>query len=305
MIYNDTRDALFNELYQIAVDDPKVIVLSADTGARKFKDFQENIPKQFYNVGISEANMMSVAAGLALNGRHVFVFGISNFVTLRCFEQVKLDICSMNLPVTILGMGTGYSYSSDGTTHHIIDDISIMRALSGITIWNPSDYAMSAKLVHMAYELNSPSYIRFDKGPFRHLYDSFSKGFEDGMIELTPGMDATIISTGIMVSKALEISLELSKKKLDVGVIDLYRLKPVNKELLRKLVSKRVITLEEHSVIGGLGSIVAEALSDVKVYGIPDIYHFEAGSREYLQKLDGVDNETIINGILGGISDEG
>jgi transketolase len=297
MIYNDTRDALFNELYQIAADDPKVIVLSADTGARKFKDFQENIPKQFYNVGISEANMMSVAAGLALSGRHVFVFGISNFVTLRCFEQVKLDICSMNLPVTILGMGTGYSYSSDGTTHHIIDDISIMRALSGMTIWNPSDYAMSAKLVHMAYELNSPSYIRFDKGPFRHLYDSFSKGFEDGMVELTPGMDATIVSTGIMVSKALEISLELSKKGLDVGVIDLYRLKPVNKELLRKLVSKKVITLEEHSVIGGLGSIVAEALSDVKIYGIPDVYHFEAGSREYLRKLDGIDNESIINDI--------
>jgi transketolase len=200
--------------------------------------------------------------------------------------------------VTILGMGTGYSYSSDGTTHHIIDDISIMRALSGMTIWNPSDYAMSAKLVHMAYELNSPSYIRFDKGPFRHLYDEFHKGFEDGMTELTPGLDATIVSTGIMVSKALEISLELSKKGLDVGVIDLYRLKPVNKELLRKLVSKRVITLEEHSVIGGLGSIVAEALSDVKIYGIPDVYHFEAGSREYLQKLDGIDNESIINGIL-------
>jgi transketolase len=250
-------------------------------------------------VGISEANMMSVAAGLVLGGRHVFVFGISNFVTLRCFEQVKLDICSMKLPVTILGMGTGYSYSSDGTTHHVVDDVSIMRALSGITIWNPSDYAMSAKLVHMAYKLNSPSYIRFDKGPFRHIYDSYSGAFDDGIMELMPGQDVTIIATGIMVSKAIEISSILNKQGIGVGVIDVYRLKPVNKKLLLKLIfgSKRVITLEEHSVIGGLGSIVAETMSLAKAYGIPDVYHFEAGSREYLQKLDGINTEAIIHAI--------
>lgn len=302
MIYTDTRDAVFNELYAIAMNDDKVIVLTADTGARKFNDFKLNIPKQFYNVGISEANMMSVAGGLALGGKHVFVFGISNFVTLRCYEQIKLDICAMRLPVTILGMGTGYSYSSDGATHHITEDVSIMRALPNMTIWSPSDYTMSAELIRRAYELNAPSYLRFDKGPFVNYHNADDVEFRYGMRILRHGDDVMIIANGIMVQEAIKISDEFKGIGINVGVVDIYCLKPILHTLLTHITNtaKCILTLEEHSIIGGLGSAVSEILIDkpVSIMGIPDIMHFEAGSREFMRSLDGIDNHSISKSIM-------
>ncbi|MCX6262330.1 MAG: 1-deoxy-D-xylulose-5-phosphate synthase [Bacteroidia bacterium] len=300
-IYNDTRDAAFEELYDIALNDLRVIVLSADTGALMFKEFKKNIPDQFFNVGISEQNAISVAAGLALNGRHVFVFGISNFVTLRCFEQIRVDICCMGLPVTLLGMGTGYTYSSDGPTHHITEDIAAIRALPGMTIWSPSDYAMTAAVVHLAHKLKTPSYIRFDKGPFQHLYDDSDHDFKDGLAELQTGEDLTIVATGFMVGQALHIAEQLNAKGIKTGVVDFYRLKPVNSSKLVSIFrrTKRVVTLEEHMMAGGSGSIILEKMAEndimlpVKVFGIPDTYRFEAGSRDMLQKLDGLDVDRL------------
>ncbi len=304
-IYNDTRDAAFEELYEIALSDPRVVVLSADTGALMFKEFKRNIPEQFFNVGVAEQNAISVAAGLALTGRHVFVFGISNFVTLRCYDQIRIDICCMELPVTILGMGTGYTYSSDGPTHHMIEDVSVMRALPGMTIWCPSDYMMTAKVVHMAHKTHGPSYIRFDKGPFTHIYDNSNHNFSDGLAVLKSGKDLTIVATGIMVSQALKLVDEFKKQGIEAGVVDLYRLKPVSKKLINALkASERIVTLEEHTVLGGLGSIVLETLADneilipVKVFGIPDKYRYEAGSREMLQSLDGLDVPSISKTVL-------
>lgn len=306
-VYNDARDATFDELYQIALRDPKVVVLTADTGALMFKEFKRNIPKQFFNVGVAEQNAISAATGLALTGRHVFVFGITTFVTLRCYEQIKIDICYMELPVTILGMGTGYTYSSDGPTHHMTEDISIMRALPGITIWSPSDYAMTAQAVHLAYQTLGPSYIRIDKGPFTHIYENRNHNFDDGLAVLKPGEDLTIVATGIMVSEALKVADGLEEHGIQAGVVDLYRLKPVNKKLLIGAIklSKRIVTLEEHTVLGGLGSIVHEILADngilipVKVFGIPDTYRCEMGSREMLRSLDGLDVPTISKTVLG------
>jgi transketolase len=300
-IYNDTRDAAFEELYDIAFNDPRVIVLSADTGALMFKEFKKNIPDQFFNVGISEQNAISVAAGLALNGRHVFVFGISNFITLRCFEQIRVDLCCMGLPVTLLGMGTGYTYSSDGPTHHITEDVAAIRALPGMTIWSPSDYAMTAAVVHLAHKLKTPSYIRFDKGPFQHIYDDSSHDFNDGLAELQVGEDLTIVATGFMVGQALHIAKQLNAKGIKTGVVDFYRLKPVNTGKLVSILrrTKRVVTLEEHMIAGGSGSIVLEKMAEndivlpVKVFGIQDTYRFEAGSRDTLQKLDGLDVDRL------------
>lgn len=305
-VYDDTRDATFCELYKIAIADPNVIVLSADTGAMMFKEFAKNIPDQFYNVGIAEQNAISVAAGLALAGKHVFVFGISNFVTLRCFEQIKVDLCCMQLPVTILGMGTGYSYSSDGPTHHMIEDMSIMRSLPGMTIWCPSDCTMTAELVHLAYHTDTPSYIRTDKGPLTHIYDNVEHNFEDGFAVLKEGKDLTIVATGIMTSRALSIVDELEKQQIDAGLVDLYRIKPVNTVKLIEILksSTRIVTLEENTVIGGIGSIVREILADneifvpVKVFGIPDKYTMEVGSRDMLCSLDGIDVSTVSGTVL-------
>ncbi|MFC1558613.1 transketolase family protein [candidate division KSB1 bacterium] len=305
-IYNDSRDATFEELYEIAVRDKNVILLSCDTGAYKFGDFKKNIPDQFHNVGVSEQNAISAAAGLALTGKKVFVFGITNFVTLRCYEQIKIDICCMELPVTILGTGTGYTYSSDGPTHHITEDIPVMRALPGITIWSPSDYTMTAASVHLAYNTPGPCYIRSDKGPFTPIYDNKNIDFSEGIANLKKGKDIIIIATGVMVNQAFKAAEELKEKGIDAGIVDLYRLKPVNKKMLLNILkdSKKVITLEENTIYGGLGSIVSEIAAEngldvrVKIMGIDYNSKYEIGSREMMRSLDELDVEGIIRNIL-------
>ncbi len=304
--YTDTRDATFAELYEIALQDPNVILLTADTGAFKFKDFEKNLPHQFYNIGIAEQNSISVAAGLALAGKKVFVFGISTFVTLRCYEQIKIDICCMDLPVTILGMGTGYGYSFDGPTHHITQDISIMRALPGLTFWSPSDCTLTGASLHLAYAAGGPNFIRIDKGPLKAIYDPQHYDFSDGLSVLKTGKDLTIAATGPMVTQAFAVIEELAKRGLDVGLIDVYRLKPLNAALLVKSLNavKSLVTMEEHTLSGGFGSLILEALADqgrcipTKRIGIPDTYRLEVGSREYVRSLDDLHVAGIVEDIL-------
>lgn len=305
-VYTDTRDATFAELYDIALHDPQVILLTADTGAFKFKDFQQNIPKQFYNVGISEQNAISVAAGLALTGKKVFVFGISPFVTLRCYEQIKLDICSMELPVTILGMGTGYGYSYDGPTHHVTQDISIMRALPGITIWGPSDPTMTGAIVHLAYQRKKPCFIRIDKGPLKALYNQRNNDFSMGLT-VFQHEKVMIAATGPMVTQAYIVAERLSELGIHVGIMDIYCLKPFPVELFLNVARSctQMVTLEEHALPGGFGSLVAETLCDAGVFcplkriGIADHCRVETGSREYIRSLDGLNAETITAAIAG------
>ncbi len=299
--YADMRDAIFEEIYGLAQKDKKIIILSADNGAAIFKKFQENIPAQFYNVGIAEQNAMSVAAGLALTGRRVFVVGIANFVTLRCFEQIRNDIAMMNLPVTILASGTGYFYGEDGPTHHMTDNLTIMRTLPNFTFWCPSSFQMAASLIHEAYKEKGPNCIWFDRGPFYPLGEHYDEDFSKGVNVIKSGHDAIIVSFGIMVGEAFKISAALKKFDIDVGVIDLYRLKPLNKSLLLEAFkkTKRIVTLEEHTVSGGLGAVVCEFLSEsdlllpVKMFGIQGIFRHEVGSRDFLRRLDGLDVQSV------------
>jgi len=303
--YIDTRDAIFEELYDIALKDKKVIVLSVDTAAMTFKKFKENIPSQFYNVGVAEQNAMSVAAGLAFTGYHVFIYGLANFVTLRCFEQIKIDIASMKLAVTILATGTGYFYAEDGLTHYMTDNLALLRILPGFTIWSPSSCSMAACLIHRAYEMNSPSCIWFDKGPFSALCEQSGKNFSDGANLIKSGKDALIISTGVMVGEALKVVEELEKSGIDAGALDLYCLKPLNKEFFLRLFKdvKNIITLEEHTVCGGLGSIICEFLAEndllipIKIFGIPDTFRCEVGNREELRSLDGINVSRVVENI--------
>jgi transketolase len=305
--YSDARDAIFEELYEIAKNDRNVILLTADTGAMAFRSFQENIPDQFYNVGIAEQNMISVAAGLAKEGKKVFVYGISNFVTLRCLEQIRVDICAMNLPITIIGSGTGYTYSSDGVTHHMTDDLSMMRALPNLTILSPSDLISCVYFLHYAYKNDGPVYLRFDRGVAEEIYT------DDGEIpvlcnlRMWEGAYSAIISTGVMVKEALKISDFLHKEGSNVDVIDVSQLKPFDAETFFEmaLTYERIFSLEEHTLVGGLGSLLAEALIDshqrripvLYRFGIPDVFSSEVGSREYLRKSVGIGTDQIIDKI--------
>jgi transketolase len=283
--------------------DKNVILLTCDTGAMLFKDIQNECPEQFYNVGIAEQNAISVASGLALSGKKVFVFGISNFVILRCYEQIKCDICTMNLPVTILAMGAGYGYSSDGPTHHMIEDFSIARTLPNITLWNISDNKLASHAIEQAYSSNKPNIIRFDKGPYAEIYNnntSYPHNNDGGFCYVKHGRDTLIISTGIMTTQALQISEELEKENIKIGVIDLYRFQ-IDDSIVVGVMSmyKNIITLEENCKVGGISELISKiiVINKIKVnfesLGLNNVCRIEVGDREFMRSLDGLDKENI------------
>ena len=305
----DVRDAFFDALYDIMAKDKRVIVLTVDQGAFSLERIKNEFPKQYYNVGIAEQNLICVAAGLAMGGQIPFVYGISTFMTMRCYEQIRNNLCCMNLPVTIIGSGPGYTYGSDGPTHHSIQDIAIMRALPSMAIYSPVDATSTSACARMAYEMSGPKYIRLEKGILPVFYQpghDFSRGFEI----LRFGQDILIISTGIMVNRAIEVAEVLSLQGFKVGVVDIYRLKPVNDALLLEVLSfaKRIITLEEHSVIGGIGSVISDLVTDnglsrpFKKIALPDCYCYEYGNRERLPAYHRLDVKTVTTSILSWVS---
>jgi len=300
------RDAFIDELYKIAEQDRQVVLLSDDLGAPSLDKFRRDLGSQYINIGIAEQNMVSIAAGLALGGKLVFMYGIASFLSLRCYEQIKLDLCCMGLPVTALGVGAGYAYSTAGPTHHAIEDIAIMRALPGMTILNPSDSVMAAAFAEMTYRNPGPKYVRFDREKLPVLYHAQNNDFSDGLTNLETGHDLAIIATGIMVHQAFEVAEKLAKHSIDAGIIDFYRLKPVNEDLLLKIIdqSKQIVTLEESLICGGIGSIVAEILADngrivpLKRIGTQDQCCFEYGGREAIHAFWGLGVDDVTNTIL-------
>lgn len=302
----DIRDAFFDEIYTIASRDPNVIFLTADMSALSLNTFKKNLSSQYINVGVAEQNLVSIAAGLALGGKKVFIYSIAPFVTQRCYEQIKIDLSCMRLPVTIIGSGPGITYSSDGPTHHAIQDIAIMRALPEMTILNPSDLATAVAAARISYKNDGPVYVRIDKGKLPLLYDN-EEDFSDGLASLKKGRDLMIIATGIMVHQAFKVTDELAKHSIDAGIIDLYRIKPINKELLLSIIKKsnRIVTLEEHSIIGGIGSAISEILVDnrktlpMKRIAIADKNCVGYGDREWMHSFYGLDVNSITKTILG------
>lgn len=302
----DIRDAFFDELYIIAKNDPNVMFLTADMSAFSLIRFKRDLRSQYINVGVAEQNMVSIAAGLALGKKKVFIYTIIPFVTMRCYEQIKIDLCCMNLPVTIIGVGPGLTYGSDGPTHHGTQDIAIMRTLPEITILNPSDSVITKASARIAYKNSCPTYVRIDKGKLPLIYDEIGSDFSEGMSELKHGNDLVIISTGTMVHKALMVANELNNHSVSTGVVDLYRIKPLNVEKLLNIIGnyRRIITLEENSIVGGIGSIISEILNDRQKYtplkriAIPEQHCFEAGDREDLHEIYGLDINSIVRNIL-------
>jgi transketolase len=303
----DIRDAFFDEVYAIAAKDHDVMFLTADMGAFSLNRFKDDLRSQYINVGVAEQNLVSIAAGLALGGKKVFIYTIAPFITQRSYEQIKIDLCGMRLPVTIIGSGPGITYGSDGPTHHAIQDVAVMRALPEMTILNPSDPIMAAAAARIGYKTAGPIYVRIDKGKLPALYDT-NQEFSDGLSLLKDGPDLMIIATGIMVQQAFKVADELAKHSIDTGIVDLYRIKPINEELLLDLIrqAKRIVTLEEHSIIGGIGSVISEILIDkgkalpMKRIAITDknCVGVGYGDREWMHSFYGLDVNSITKRIL-------
>lgn len=293
--YEDSRDAVFTELYYLMQEDEDIVVLSGDTGVFMFHTYKEKFPDRFYNVGVAEQNMMAVAAGLALAGKKPVVFGISNFVTLRCFEQIKLDICAMNLKVLIIGSGTGFGYSYDGVTHHITEDVALMRTLPNMSIFSPSDYNSAGMLLRRAMlDEKGPCYLRIDKGPFKKKYAFDEKLTSCAIYNPSPSghVKKVIITTSITT----DIALEYQETHPDVAVVDMLQLSNLKDitifAFVREWIPKgtKIIVLEEHSIIGGLGDAVLDVLGNryhVTKIGIKDFIK-DAGPREELRKIAGI-----------------
>ena len=304
-IHTDLRDAMFEEIFDIAKKDRNVILLMGDQGAASFAKFKKEIPSQLINAGIAEQNIVSAAAGLTLGGKKVFAHAITTFLVNRAYEQIKIDVGLMQLPVVLIGVGAGYTYGSDGPTHHVNEDVATMRAIPGMTIYSPADTVSLAAFPHLAYKAKGPVYIRFDKGNVPQLYKT-TDDFTVGVGQLKKGEDVTLIATGLMVHKALAVAAELEKKGVKAGVIDIYRLKPLNERMLTRYLkgARAVVVMEEHSIYGGLASIIADFLADTdmhlrfKRFGIPDKNSFDYGDREYMHEKIGLGTAKIIKDIV-------
>lgn len=302
----DMRDAFFERVYELARSDKNFIFLTADHSAFGLAKYQEDFPRQYLNVGIAEQNMISVAAGLALGGFRVFAYSIINFATLRCLEQISVDLSGMRLPVTIVGVGAGFTYSSDGPTHHGLQDVAAMASVPNLIIYNSSDPVNTAAFASLAYAANGPAYVRIEKGILPALYQA-NYDFSEGLALLRPGADVMIIATGIMTSRALEATKELENHSVSAGVIDLYRLKPLNAGALAKLLKGvgRAVTLEENLLTGGMGALVSSALHDenvsipLKRIAIPDQHCFAYDERDKMQERYQLGLGQIVRQIIG------
>lgn len=302
------RDVFFTELYRIFREDKNCVLITAENGAPTLDQFAKDFPKQYYNVGIAEQQMIGMACGMAFEGKKVYTYAIAPFVTIRCYDQNKLDMCAMNLPIVNLGVGAGYAYDIMGPSHHTVEDISVMRALPNLVIYSPSDGVTAGALVKMSYEDKTPQYIRFDRAGIPNLYEDRKVNFEEGMTQVVgqDTSDVTIIATGVMVHNALKVAKNLEEKGVRVSVVDLFKLKPIDANVLVRYVkgSRLLVTYEEHLLSGGMGSAVLEVLSDSD-FRIPtlrigqgDRFVFDYGGREVIWEKYGLDVLSVTKKVL-------
>ncbi|MGC9603065.1 MAG: transketolase C-terminal domain-containing protein [Minisyncoccia bacterium] len=297
------RDAFWNKIYDLAVLDRNLILVSADQNSPTLDDdFRKKIPQQFLNVGIAEQNMVLVAAGLAIGGKKAFAHAIAPFITLRCYEHIKMQLSAMKIPVTLVGVGAGFSYPDSGPTHHTLEDLSIMRTLPNMLVHNISDDVMAAAFALIAYREQRPRYIRLDREACPNIHQA-DADFSSGVALLRDGDGPCIVATGNMVHRALAVAENLSQTIPGIRVVEIYTF-PVNLGAFAEAIgpSKRVVTLEEHFLPGGLGSAVTEALADsgicvpVKRIGVDPSkgYCYRYGGRGNIQLQYGLDEESII-----------
>jgi len=301
----DIRDAFFEEVYRFAKKDPDLIFITDDLDAWVLKKFKKDFPRQFINIGVAEQAMVDIASGLAVCGKKVFIYGINSFITARCYEQLRFCVCSMNLPIVVVGVGTGFSFSFDGSTHHGTNDIGIMRILPEMGIFNPCDEISARKIANLVYKARVPVYVRLDKGVFPLIYskvDEFKTGFK---IIRSMGK-INIISTGTLTHVACAVSDDLSKIGVKVGVIDVFRVKPIDSKLIVGVIAKsrKLLTLEENLKTGGLGSAISEIISDenlevkLKRLCVEDRQFSVFGDRNWLLSLNKLDKTSVKRSIL-------
>lgn len=303
------RDVLIENICNRMHSNKKIFFLSADFGSPKLDRLRLEFKDRFINVGIAEQNLINVATGLALEGYIVYAYTISSFLSMRAFEQIRVNLALhaqlKNININLIGVGAGLSYEVSGPTHHCLEDIVLMRALPNIALFSPSDYVLVDKFLDYSLKNKFPKYLRLEGKSVGKIYENTSVlNIEDSFCEIISGKNLCVISTGFMTQKALKIIKELEGEGIKAGLIDIFLLKPFKAKEFAKVLSKykSAITLEEgFSTGGGIDGLVLGIVNknrlkiDVETMGFKDAYVFELGTREYLHSLNNLDEKSIKN----------
>ncbi len=297
------RNALINFLTKEASKNDDLILITGDLGFGVFENFKKNFPNQFFNAGISEQNMTSMACGLAIEGCKVFTYSIGNFSTLRCLEQIRNDVCYHNADVTIVTVGAGFSYGQLGISHFATEDISIMRAIPNISIFSPCNPWETTQILEQIKKKHGPKYLRIDKRNANTIEGELILGIPRKCFD---GEDAIIFATGGIVDEAIKVAQKFREMNKFISVYSVHTLKPIETKNIVKLIenTKAVFTIEEHTEIGGLGSIISEIIAEnsskkkiFKRFGIQDKFPEVVGDQDYLRKLHGLEKQSIFHEI--------
>lgn len=300
-----TRESYGKKLVELGKTNKDIVVLDADLAeATKTGLFKKEFPNRFFDMGIAEQDMMSTAAGMATCGKIPYASTFAVFAAGRAYDQIRNSICYPKLNVKICATHSGISVGEDGATHQMLEDISLMRGLPNMTVMSVSDDIQTKWAVEEISKINGPVYLRLGRLASPIIYDENQK-FEIGKgIQIGNGTDATVIATGLMVSEAIMAQEELAKEGINIRVVDIHTIKPIDKELIVKCAkeTKRVITIEDHSIIGGLGTAVCEVLAEeypckVTRLGMKDTFG-KSGKAEKLLEYFGLDKNGIIKEIM-------
>jgi transketolase len=298
------RDAFIGTLCDRMATDDAIFFLTADLGAPTLDRIRNDYPERYINVGIAEQNLINVATGLALEGFAVYTYSIAPFITMRAYEQVRVNLAVSSqirpVNVTMLGLGGGVSYQVSGPTHHCLEDIAIMRLLPNISVYCPSDWVVAERLVDHTRNTTGPKYIRFDGKALPALYSNHASiDIYKGFTQLVPGDGICLVSTGFMSHRAHRVA----RLCPGVAVIDVFSLKPCDEVALAGALSSfhHVITMEEAFINnGGLDSLVTKVIREHGLgccqhpFGFNDRYVFELGSRNHLHAINGMDEKAVI-----------
>jgi transketolase len=300
------RTAFFASLLEAARYDHSIMLMVGDLGFGVVERFATEFPAQFINVGVAEQNLAGIAAGLALSGKTVVTYSIANFPTLRCLEQIRNDICYHGLNVKVVSVGGGFAYGSLGMSHHATEDLAIMRALPGMTVVAPGDPGEAAAATRSLLATPGPCYLRLGRAGERRIGDAEAHFQLGRATMIREGNDVTIISTGALLETAVTVATELRSLRISTRVLSMHTLKPIDADAIRlaAIETRAIFAIEEHSVIGGLGSAVAEVLAELDIrpaifrrIGLPSEFSKVNGSQEYLRHAHGLSPARIVRTI--------
>ena len=296
-----TRQSYGEALLELGKENKDVVVLDADlAGATKTELFAKEFPDRFFDIGIAEADMMGTAAGLSTCGKIPYVSTFAMFAAGRSYDQIRNSICYPNLNVKICATHAGITVGEDGATHQMIEDLSLMRTIPNMTVLSPSDDTQTKWMIKEINKINGPVYVRLARLTTEVIYDENQK-FEIGKaIMHGEGTDGTVFATGVTMQEALKAQKELKEKGINIRVVDMFSIKPIDREIVVKCAkeTKKLVSVEDHNVIGGLGSAISEILTDeypTKLIrlGIKDVFG-RSGKAEELMKYYGIIADNII-----------